>query len=372
MRMIISGGGTGGHIYPAITIAREIAKLAEHCEILFVGTRQGLEADIIPKEGFDFTTIEVRGLERKLSWKNVQTLFNTVGGVWKSIQIVKAFKPDVVIGTGGYVCGPVLLAASLLKIPSMIQEQNVIPGITNKILARFVDKIAIGYKEAQAYFTEYKPEQIIFTGNPIRPEVMSATREEGQAALRLSPDKLTLLVVGGSRGARSINNAMLGVHKHFSGHERIQILHVTGQNEYNSIVGNSKQTGIELSSDGNIIINPYLYNMPLALAAADLAIFRAGAVGLAELTARGIPAILVPYPYAAENHQEFNAKALEKRGAACVIADKELSSSILIDTIERLLDNPEALSDMAKKSRELGRPQAAETIARLALSLKKP
>lgn len=372
MRIIISGGGTGGHIYPAITIAREIAKLADNCEILFVGTKQGLEADIIPKEGFNFATIEVRGLERKLSWKNVQTLFATVGSVWKSIQIIRDFKPDVVIGTGGYVCGPVLLAASLLKIPSMIQEQNVIPGITNKILARFVDKIAIGYKEAQAYFREYKPEQIVFTGNPIRPEVMSATREEGQAALGLSPDKLTLLVVGGSRGARSINNAMLGVYKHFNGHARIQILHVTGQNEYNSIVDHCKQAGIELSGDGNIIIKPYLYNMPLALAAADLAIFRAGAVGLAELTARGIPAILVPYPYAAENHQEFNAKALEKQGAACVIKDKELSSAFLIDTIEKLIGNPETLSDMANKSRELGRPQAAETIARLALSLKMP
>lgn len=372
MRMIISGGGTGGHIYPAITIAREIAKLADNCEILFVGTKQGLEADIIPKEGFHFTTIEVRGLERRLSWQNVRTLFNTIGSVWNSSQIIKEFKPDVVIGTGGYVCGPVLLAASLLKIPSMIQEQNVIPGITNKILSRFVDRIAIGYEEAQRYFKEYKPGQIVFTGNPIRPEVMSATREEGQAALALNPDRVTLLVVGGSRGARSINNAMLGVYKHFNGNKRIQILHVTGQNEYNSIVGNVKQSGIELSGDGNIIIKPYLYNMPLALAAADLAIFRAGAVGLAELTARGIPAILIPYPFAAENHQEFNARALEKQGAASVVADKELTSAKLIDTIEKLLDNPEALSGMAKKSKELGRPQAAEAIARLALSLKKP
>lgn len=372
MRMIISGGGTGGHIYPAITIAREVAKLSDKCEILFVGTKQGLEADIVPKEGFNFTTIEVRGLERKLSWRNVQTLFNTVGSVWASSQIIKKFKPDVVVGTGGYVCGPVLLAASLLKIPTMIQEQNVIPGITNKILARFVDKIAIGYREAQTYFTAYKPEQIVFTGNPIRPEVMSATREEGQRALGLNPGKVTLLVVGGSRGARSINNAMFGVYKHFNGNERIQILHVTGQSEYNSIVGNIKQSGIELSGDGNIIIKPYLYNMPLALAASDLAIFRAGAVGLAELTARGIPAILIPYPFAAENHQEFNARALEKQGAAKVIADKELTSAKLIDTIEKLLDNPEILSGMAHKSRELGRPHAAEAIARLALSLKKP
>jgi len=372
MRIIISGGGTGGHIYPAITIAREVAKLADNCDILFVGTKHGLEADIIPKEGFTFATIEVRGLERRLSWQNVRTLFTTVGSVWHSSRIIKKFRPDVVIGTGGYVCGPVLLAASLLKIPTIIQEQNVIPGITNKILSRFVDKIAVGYQDAAGYFTKCRSEQIVVTGNPIRSEVMSATREKGLAELGLAPNKLTVLVVGGSRGARSINKAMSGVYKYFGGNPRIQILHVTGQSEYNSIVGNNKQSGIELSSAGNIIIKPYLYNMPLALAAADLAIFRAGAVGLAELTARGIPAILIPYPYAAENHQEFNARALEKQGAAVVIVDKELTDSKLIEAIKRLLDNPEVLSSMAKKSKELGCPQAAETIARLALSLKKP
>ena len=370
MRIIISGGGTGGHIYPAITIAREVAKLAKHCEILFVGTKQGLEADIIPKEGFAFATIEVRGLERRISWQNVRTLFTTIGSVWDSVRIIKKFQPDVVIGTGGYVCGPVLLAASWLKIPTIIQEQNVIPGITNKILSRFVDKIALGYQEAAAYFTKCRPEKLVVTGNPIRPEIMAAAREDGLAELGLAPDKLTVLVVGGSRGARSINTAMSAVIRQFSGNPHIQILHVTGQSEYNSIVGKGQQAGIELSAAGNIIIKPYLYNMPAALAAADLAIFRAGAVGLAELTARGIPAILIPYPYAAENHQEFNARALEKQGAAKVILDKELTDSKLIDTIRSLLNNPEELASMARKSKELGCPQAAETIARLALSLK--
>ncbi|MDF2874520.1 MAG: murG [Sporomusa sp.] len=369
MRLIISGGGTGGHIYPAVTIAREVARLSDNCEILFVGTKQGLEADIVPKEGFNFTTIEVRGLERRISWQNIKTLFNTAGSVWGSVKIIKNFKPDVVIGTGGYVCGPVLLAASLLKIPTIIQEQNVIPGITNRILSRFVDKIAVGYKEAEQYFKQYKPDQLVFTGNPIRPEIMSAIRGEGQTELELDSNKLTLLVVGGSRGARSINNAMFDVYKHFNKSPRIQILHVTGQNEYNSIVGNIKQAGIDISSGGNIIIKPYLYNMPLALAAADLAIFRAGAVGLAELAARGIPSILIPYPYAAENHQEYNARALARQGAATVIADKELTGIKLINTIENLLENPAILSSMAKKSRELGRPQAAEAIARLALCL---
>jgi len=369
MRLIISGGGTGGHIYPAITIAREVAKLADSCEILFVGTKHGLEADIVPKEGFNFTTIEVRGLERRLSWQNVRTIFTTAGSIWRSVTIIKAFRPNVVIGTGGYVCGPVLLAASLLKIPTMIQEQNVIPGITNKILSRFVDKVALGYSEARPYFKKYKPDQIVFTGNPIRPEVMTADRAEAQSALGLDPNKLTLLVAGGSRGARSINQAMFDVYKHFHRSEGIQILHVTGQSEYNSIVGNIKQSGIDLANNGNIMVKPYLYNMPYALAAADLAIFRAGAVGLAELTARGIPAILVPYPYAAENHQEFNAKALERYGAAKVIADKELTGSKLTAALKQLLEDQAMLLGMANKSRELGRPEAAAVIARLAIKL---
>ena len=263
MRLMISGGGTGGHIYPAVTIARAVAKLAGQCEVLFVGTKSGLEADIVPKEGFDFATIDVRGLERRVSWQNVRTLFTTAGSVFSSAGIIRKFKPDVVVGTGGYVCGPVLLAASLLKVPTIIQEQNVIPGITNKILARFVDKIALGYPEAKPYFTKCRADQLVYTGNPIRPEVMLADRLEGQAALNLDPDKLTLLVVGGSRGARSINQAMTHVSKHFHGSGRIQILHVTGQSEYNSIVGSIAQSGIDISGSGNIIIKPYLYNMPL-------------------------------------------------------------------------------------------------------------
>lgn len=367
MRVILSGGGTGGHIYPAVTIAKTIAGL-EKSDILFVGTKQGLEADLIPKEGFDFATIDVRGLERRLSWANAVTLYKTLGSLWHSRRIIKQFKPDIVIGTGGYVCGPVLLAASLAGIPTIIQEQNVIPGITNKILARFVDKIAVGYAEAGRYFA--KPGKVVVTGNPVRSEVMTANREEGISQLGLDPSKLTLLAAGGSRGARSINTAMITVHKHFAGRPDIQILHVTGQSEYNSLVGNFKQQSIDISNIGNIIIKPYLYNMPYALAAADIAVFRAGAIGLAELTARGIPSILIPYPYAAENHQEFNARVLEKHGAAAVIGDSELTGELLVETIEKMVNNRAKLIEMAKASLELGRPQAAEAIAHLAIQLK--
>lgn len=370
MRIIVSGGGTGGHIYPAITIIKAIQRMVKSCEVLYVGTQHGLEADIIPKEGLAFTTIEVRGFERHLSWTNVENIFKTIGSVWHSRKIIKSFKPDIVIGTGGYVCGPILLAASLMGIPTLIQEQNVIPGVTNKILARFVTKIAVGYNEATQYFPNAT--KIVFTGNPIRENILSATREAAIAEFGLNPDKRTILISGGSRGARSINQAMLKVHQHFAGRKDLQLLHVTGQNEYNGIVGsvgNFKQCGIDAASGGNIIIKPYLYNMPQALAAADLAIFRAGAIGLAELTARGIPAILVPYPYAAENHQEFNARVMALQGAAVVINDAQLDGNKLIETIEELVNNPDKLNKMANASKNLGRPTAANDIAKTVLAL---
>lgn len=371
MRVLISGGGTGGHIYPALTIARTIAGLIKPCELLFVGTKQGLEADIIPKEGYDFATVEAAGFERKLTLGNLRTIFKTVAGLGQAIGIIRRFRPDVVIGTGGYVCGPVLLMASLMGIPTMIHESDVIPGVTNKILSRFVKKVTVGYAEAAAGFGG-SADKVVATGNPIRAEVMSATRSQGLQSLGLKDGVVTVLVAGGSRGARSINTAMIEVHRRFAGKENIQILHITGQNEYNNVVGQIDQAGIDLAKTGNIIIKPYLYNMPEALAAADIAVFRAGAIGLAELTARGIPAILIPYPYAAANHQEHNARVVERHGAAVVISDRELTGQLLADTIEKLTEEPESLRTMADASRTLGRPDAARTIAEIAIQLAGP
>jgi UDP-N-acetylglucosamine--N-acetylmuramyl-(pentapeptide) pyrophosphoryl-undecaprenol N-acetylglucosamine transferase len=255
-----------------------------------------------------------------------------------------------------------------MGIPCLIQEQNVIPGITNRILARFVRKIAVGYPEAARFFGK-QADKVIATGNPIRPDVVSVSRQEGIRALELADDKLTLLVVGGSRGARTINTAMLDVYRHFAGRGDIQILHVTGQSEYNNIVDAMQRSGINIEKTGNIKIKPYLYDMPQALAAADVAVFRAGALGLAELTARGLPAILVPYPYAAENHQEFNARILENHGAAVVIRDAELSGPRLVEALSELLSDRQRLDNMAQASKSLGRPEAARTIAQIAIGL---
>lgn len=366
MRMIVSGGGTGGHIYPAITLIRMIKEKVQDCEVLYVGTEFGLEADIVPKEKIAFKTIHVKGFARKITTENIKVLCKSIHSIWESKKIIKEFNPDIVIGTGGYVCGPILLAASLMGIPTMIQEQNVIPGITNKILAKFVRHIAVGYADSQKYFHSDK---VVFTGNPVRKEVLTASRENGIENFALDVNKKTILISGGSRGARSINNAMIDVHAHFAGNKEIQLLHVTGKDEYNGIIAKLRRKSIDIEKVGNIIIKPYLYNMPDAIAATDLAIFRSGAIGLAELTARGIPAILIPYPYAAENHQEHNALAMQKAGAGIMILDKELTGKKLIDIINNLLQEEGKLSFMAKASKALGKPNAASDIADIAIQM---
>lgn len=365
-RVIISGGGTGGHIYPAITIARAIAEI-EPTEFLYVGSKIGLENTLIPKEGLPFVTIDVRGLERRISLRNVVTLGKTAGSLLKAERIIHQFKPEVVIGTGGFVCGPVLLAASLSGIPTLVQEQNVIPGVTNLILSRFANRVALGYREAAGRFK--KKDKLVYTGNPVRKDILTVTKEEGRRVLGLDPHKFTLLVAGGSRGARSINSAMIEVHKYFKDATDIQILHVTGDHEYDRVV--KQLEGIDGKGrygEGSHII-PYLHQMPEALAAADLAVYRAGAVGLAELTVRGVPSILIPYPYAAEDHQRYNAQALVMCGAAKMILDKMLTGKDLLEEILHLKEDSDVLASMTQASKALGRPQAAQDIAKLALSI---
>lgn len=366
MKIIVSGGGTGGHIYPALTLIRTLQQKVDKLEVLYVGTHAGLEADIIPKEGIPFATVDLQGFKRSLSPENLLRAARAIKGVGKAMGIVRKFQPDVVVGTGGYVCGPVLMAASLLRIPSLIQEQNVIPGITNKILSKFVNKIATGYQEANGAFPANK---VVFTGNPIRQEVMAQRQEADYEAFDLHPGTTTILVSGGSRGARTINRAMVEVLKHYAGRRDVQILHATGKGEYEDIISRISAAGLDLQQADNIKVKPYLYNMPQAMAIADLAIFRAGATGLAELTAKGIPAILVPYPYAAENHQEHNARAVEKAGAARVILNKDLTAQGLIQAIDELIGKPEKLQAMAKASAKLGRPEAADTISELIIEL---
>ena len=363
MKIIVSGGGTGGHIYPALTLIDAIKNKRADAEFLYVGTEKGLEADIVPKAGVNFTALKLEGgFERHFTLENISRAANAIWSIKRASDIVHDFKPDAVVGTGGYVCGPILLAASLLKVPTLIQEQNAVAGVTNKILSKFVDKIAVGTRDA---LKNFPADKTVYTGNPIRRAVLDAKKSDGLREFNFTPDKPIVLISGGSRGARSINEAMIDVLKSASDKNSAQFLHVTGKGEFDSVT--SKLT--DVLDAPNIRVVPYLYNMPQAMAMADVAIFRAGATGLAELTARGIPAILIPYPYAAENHQEFNARSLVEAGAARMILNRDLTAEILSATLDELLTAPEKLKSMAAASLSLGKPNAADEIADLILEL---
>ena len=274
---------------------------------------------------------------------------------------MRQFKPDIVIGTGGYVCGPVVMAAVINKTPTLIHEQNALPGITNKILSRFVTHVAVTFEDSIARFP--RKTRIHLTGLPVRPEIFTVDKEQAYNRLKLQSNKPVLLVFGGSRGARKINTAMLEMLK--NPHNPFQIVHVTGKGEYQRYLQSTRDSGIPLDNSGNINVIPYLYNMPDALTVADLVICRAGAATLAELTALGLPSILIPYPYAAENHQEYNALALAERGAAIMIKDQELTGELLVDKIDNLMSNRHKLAAMAEKSAQMGRPQALTEILAL-------
>ena len=366
MKVIVSGGGTGGHIYPALTIADQIKKLRPDAEILFVGTHHGMEGDIVPRYGLPIEFIRVAGFSRHLGLSTLKSLYEVFTGLGDAWKLLGRYEPDLVIGTGGYVCGPVVLLAALNGIPTCIQEQNALPGVTNKILAHFVQKLFLGYREAAKYFSG-KAEKI-YSGNPIRDEIMLAHKAQGLAEFGLSPDKRTILVSGGSLGAVSLNQAMFEVEKLFSGREDVQVLHATGVKKYDAYMEQVQAAGGFAS---NIVIEPYIHDMPSALAAADIAVFRSGAIALAELTARGVAGILVPFPFATANHQEFNARALEAAGAAKVILDKDLTADKLQEVIENLLIEKDELQRMQTAARKLGRPQAAQEIAQGALALVK-
>ncbi|MGB9780004.1 undecaprenyldiphospho-muramoylpentapeptide beta-N-acetylglucosaminyltransferase [Caldanaerobacter sp.] len=362
MRYLIAGGGTGGHIYPAVAIAKEILKNEKDAEILFVGTKKGLEVDLVPREGFRLVTIEVQGFRRKLSFDTLKTVYKAFSGFNQAMKILREFKPHVVIGTGGYVCGPVLMAAILKRIPTLIHEQNVFPGLTNKILSPFVDVVAVSFEDSVKYFKRAK--KVIVTGNPIREEILGVNREEARKILGFSMFKPLVVSVGGSRGAEKINSTMVELLRN---KRDFQVLIITGSANYEKVMKKIEKEGIVLDDSTKII--PYSHEMHFVYAAADLLVCRAGAITLSEITAIGVPAILVPSPYVANNHQEYNARLLEKEGAAQVILEKDLNVQELSRRIEQLLKDPALLEEMSKRSKRLGRIEAARQIYQLVKSL---
>lgn len=361
MKYIISGGGTGGHIYPALAIAKEIKSFDKKAEILYIGTKDSLESELIPKEGIEFKTIRVRGLPRKINKNSFIALRELLIGLKQSQQIIKEFKPDIVIGTGGYVSGPIVYKAARNKIPTLIHEQNAFPGITNKILSRYVNKVATTFDEASKYF-KY-PDRVVKTGNPIRNEILSIDKELSYKVLNIASNKPLILSFGGSGGQKKLNEAILDILLNNNWNKDFQLIHITGKRLYDSFMKEVYDKNIVISE--NIRIMPYLYEMPQALNIADLLISSAGAITLAETSAIGLPSILIPKSYTAENHQEYNARAFEKAGASIVILEKDLTGELLFNSINNLINDKSRLRNMSINSKKLGNKNATKEIVKL-------
>lgn len=362
MKIVISGGGTGGHIYPALALIREIQKETDDAEFLYIGTNNGLESKLVPRENIPFKSIHITGFKRKLSFDNVKTIYRFLKGVSDSKKILKEFKADVVIGTGGYVCGPVVYAAAKLKIPTIVHEQNSVPGLTNKFLSRYVNKIAVCFEEAEDYFPKNK---VVFTGNPRATEVLGKDGVQGRLSVGLRTAGPAVLIFGGSRGARPINEAVVKSLSDF-GKKPYQVLYVTGDVHYEAVVKEAELVG----SPENVIIKPFIHNMPEVLAGVDLVVSRAGATTLAELTSLGIPSILVPSPYVTNNHQEKNARSLSDHGAAELLLEKDLNSKSLVKHIDMILLDKEKLTSMKTKAKKMGVPDSAKRLFEVTKQLK--
>ncbi|MDA8168091.1 MAG: undecaprenyldiphospho-muramoylpentapeptide beta-N-acetylglucosaminyltransferase [Nitrospiraceae bacterium] len=363
MRAIIAGGGTGGHLFPGIALADELQK--EGAEIMFVGTERGLESKVVPKRGYQIKYIQAEGVMGRTAGGKLKAAFKLLASFLESKKLIGSLEPDIVIGTGGYVSVAPVLAARMSSIPTLIMEQNVVPGAANKMLAKLSCAVAATYPESLEHFPRAKT---YLTGNPVRAEIFSASREASCALFGLEPDAFTVFVFGGSSGARSINNALINALNSLTdlkeGQRKIQFLHQSGEQGYQTVREAYRKLGFRA------MVAPFIYQMPEAYAVADMVISRAGATTLAELTALGKPAILVPYPYAGE-HQDPNARKLEEFGAARVIRDSELDGGLVAVEIRRLMENGAERAEMANRSRSIGKPDAAQKVADIARSLVK-
>lgn len=360
-KILFATGGTGGHINPALAVAGYIRENYPQAEILFVGTADRMEAQLVPAAGYDFKTIEIQGFSRELNFEGLKHNIKTVNLLFKSEgqakKIIEDFKPDVVIGFGGYVSGPVLSIAARMGIPTAVHEQNAFPGVTNKNLAKKVDVVMLTAPEAEKLLKPKNP--CVVTGLPIRGEIISANKEFARAEMKLDSRPL-ILSMGGSLGARAINEAVKYLILHRFEKKDCYYLHATGKAGASMIDDIGKD--VDLNSNPQIMLREYINDMDRCLAAADLVVCRAGASSLSEIQALGKPSILVPYPYAAENHQYYNAKTMSDRDAAILIEEKDFTGERLLSEVEKLLSKPERLKKMGENARAMAILDASQRI----------
>lgn len=344
-KVLISGGGTGGHIYPAIAIANALKESSSQTEILFIGTKKGLEKKIVPDNSYQIKFIDAMYLYRSKKIKNFILPYKLLKSIFQAYKIIKRFKPEMIIGTGGYVCAPVLVAGKIAGIPVFIKEQDSFPGITTQMANLFADKTFLGFPDSIKHLKRKK--RCVVTGNPIRTELNQPTKLEGKKAFDLDPDKKTIFVFGGSLGSLKINETIFKIIDKIDS-DKIQILLQTGSLTYERFKSMSK--GI---SEEKLKIMPYIDNIAMAYQAADLIICRAGAMTLSEISYCGKAAILIPYPYATNNHQLYNSKFFHNNKAGFYIEEKDLKPSYLLEIIYNILNSSNLLKSFEENSRSL-------------------
>lgn len=354
MKVLLAGGGTAGHVNPAIAIAGEIHKNHPEAQFLFIGTKKGLESSLVPKAGYPIAFVPVEGFRRSLSLYNLAVGAKAVYAAAKARSIISRFRPDIAIGTGGYVSGPAMYAAHLCHVPVIIHEQNVFPGATNRMINSFAKVTAISFEQSRKYFKN--TDNIILTGNPIKRELLCARPVKNE--------KPSLLIMGGSLGAEAINNGALALI--FANKDRYKITLSTGKGDYDRIITALKEKQFNLEKQTSVSVVPYIYDTPGAYAQADLVIARSGAITVSELAALGKPSILVPSPNVTHNHQEYNAAALAECGGAVMIKEAQLTDKKLIETVEKIIENPEKLKQMSSAAAKAGITDAAKTLCSLA------
>jgi UDP-N-acetylglucosamine--N-acetylmuramyl-(pentapeptide) pyrophosphoryl-undecaprenol N-acetylglucosamine transferase len=360
-KIIISGGGTGGHIFPAIAIAEAIKKAEPEAEFLFVGAKGRMEMERVPAAGYDIEGLWISGIQRSLTLKNLSFPFKLISSLLNARKIVKKFKPDLAVGVGGYASGPLLKVATSMKIPSLIQEQNSYPGITNKLLAKSVDKICVAYEGLERWFPK---EKIVMTGNPVREAVVDLEGKRKAAAefFNLNPDIPTLVVVGGSLGARTINQSIEAGLNQLED-KGYQLIWQTGK-----LYAEQAKTALQNLNSKRVVTLPFIDRMDYAYAMADVLVSRAGAMSVSEICLVAKPSILVPSPNVAEDHQTKNAKALADKNAAILISDAEAAKDLVAEAV-KLLGSEQKRSELSTNARKMAFADASEKIALEALKL---
>ena len=371
MKFLFTCGGTAGHINPALGVAGRIRELMPDAEFLFVGALGQMESELVPREGFEIKTVEITNVSRSLSLAglkhNLKTFRNLARSSGEARRILREFKPDVAVGTGGYVCYPVLKQAHALGIPTAVHESNAVPGLTTRMLEKSVDCILVGFEESR---NNYKhPERVAVTGTPVRGDFLRMDQAEARKKLGLDPEKPLIVSVWGSLGATVMNGEMAKLVAAAGGKQNFTMIHSAGKRGYKDMMRKLAELGVDAPEKIGFDIREYIYDMPLVMAAADIVLCRAGASTLAELAALGKPAVLVPSPNVTNNHQEKNARVLERAGAAKVFLEGEFSAESLLAELNALLEKPEETAKMSEAMKGMGVRNATERITETVLAL---